>query len=213
MERIFKKEQFDGMILNPFELSDDELDLEIRSGVLFEAMGSDIWQYPSKYRPFLIRYILYLYDKGSELRRYFPDIAERKKVCAELAGLDFLKKTHQDKAEEFYELSNKASRLSMISFIKHQNNVIYGLYWSNIEHLWKLISDVSKKFTEFSNDKAYLEGQKIKSQMLELAEETLGRIKKHELELFQGDDLAKELTAKTRQGSYPEDMATIGNVY
>ena len=213
MERIFKKEQFDGMILNPFELSDDELDLEIRSGVLFEAMGSDIWQYPSKYRPFLIRYILYLYDKGSELRRYFPDIAERKKVCAELAGFDFHKKTHQDKAEEFYELSNKASRLSMISFIKHQNNVIYGLYWSNIEHLWKLISDVSKKFTEFSNDKAYLEGQKIKSQMLELAEETLGRIKKHELELFQGDDLAKELTAKTRQGSYPEDMATIGNVY
>jgi hypothetical protein len=213
MERIFKKEQFDGMILNPFELSDDELDLEIRSGVLFEAMGSQIWQYPSKYRPFLIRYILYLYDKGSELRRYFPDIAERKKICAELAGLDFHKKTHQDKAEEFYELSNKASRLSMISFIKHQNNVIYGLYWSNIEHLWKLISDVSKKFTEFSNDKAYLEGQKIKSQMLELAEETLGRIKKHELELFQGDDLAKELTAKTRQGSYPEDMATIGNVY
>jgi hypothetical protein len=213
MERIFKKEQFDGMILNPFELSNDELDLEIRSGVLFEAMGSDIWQYPSKYRHFLIRYILYLYDKGSELRRYFPDIAERKKICAELAGLDFHKKTHKDKAEEFYELSNKASRLSMISFIKHQNNVIYGLYWSNIEHLWKLISDVSKKFTEFSNDKAYLEGQKIKSQMLELAEETLGRIKKHELELFQGDDLAKELTAKTRQGSYPEDMATIGNVY
>ena len=213
MERIFKKEQFDGMIINPFELSNDELDLQIRSGVLYEAMGSEIWQYPSKYRPFLIRYILYLYDKGSELRRYFPDIAERKRICAELAGLDFHKKTHKDRAEEFYVLSNKASRLSMISFIKHQNNVIYGLYWSNQEHLWKLISDVSKQFKEFSNDKAYLEGQKIKSQMLELAEETLGRIKKHELELFQGDDIAKELTAKTRQGSYPEDMATIGNVY
>ena len=93
MERIFKKEQFDGMILNPFELSDDELDLEIRSGVLFEALGSEIWDYPSKYRPYLIRYILYLYDKGSELRRYFPDIAERKKVCAELAGFDLQIKT------------------------------------------------------------------------------------------------------------------------
>jgi len=101
----------------------------------------------------------------------------------------------------------------MITFVKYQNNVIYGLYWSNIEHLWKLISDVSKQFKEFSNDKAYLEGQKIKSQMLELAEETLGRIKKHELELFQGDDLAKELTAKTRQGSFPEDVATLGDVY
>ncbi len=42
MERIFKKEQFDGMILNPFELSNDELDIEIRSGVLFEALGSEI---------------------------------------------------------------------------------------------------------------------------------------------------------------------------
>ena len=49
--------------------------------------------------------------------------------------------------------------------------------------------------------------------MLERAEETLGRIKKHELELFQGDDIAKELAAKTRRGSFPEDMATIGNVY
>jgi len=49
--------------------------------------------------------------------------------------------------------------------------------------------------------------------MLELAEETLGRIKKHELELFQGDDLAKELTAKTRQGSFPEDVAKLGDVY
>ena len=213
MDRIFKKEQFDGMILNPFELSNDELDIEIRSGVLFEALGSEIWDYPNKYRFYLIRYILYLYDKGSELRRYFPDIEERKKVCAELAGFDLTNKIHQDKAEEFYVLSNKASRQSMISFIKYQNNVIYGLYGSNIEHLWKLISDVSKQFKEFSNDKAYLEGQKIKSQMLELAEETLGRIKKHELELFQGDDLAKELTTKTRQGSYPEDMATLSNVY
>ena len=49
--------------------------------------------------------------------------------------------------------------------------------------------------------------------MLELAEETLGRIKKHELELFQGDDLATQLAAKTRQGSFPEDMATIGDVH
>ena len=101
----------------------------------------------------------------------------------------------------------------MISFIKYQNNVIYGLYWSNIEHLWKLVSDVSKQFKEFSNDKAYLEGQKIKSQMLELAEETLGRIKKHELELFQGDETAIQLATKTRQGSFPEDMATLGDVY
>ena len=213
MERIFKKEQFDGMILNPFELTNDKLDLEIRSGLLFEALGSEIWVYPSKYRPFLIRYILYLYDKGSELRRYFPDIAERKKVCAELSGLDLTLKTHREKAEEFYVLSHKSSRQSMISFIKYQNNVIYGLYWSNIEHLWKLISDVSKQFKEFSNDKAYLEGQKIKSQMLELAEETLGRIKKHELELFQGDDIAIDIATKTRQGSYPEDMATLKNVY
>ena len=213
MERIFKKEQFDGMIINPFDLSDEDLDIQVRSGVLFEALGPEIWVYPNLYRPYLVRYILYMYDKGSELRRYFPDIAERKKVCAELSGLDLTKKKHQDKAEEFYILAHKSSRLSMISFIKHQNNVIYGLYWSNIEHLWKLISDVSKQFKEFSNDKAYLEGQKIKSQMLELAEETLGRIKKHELELFQGDDLAKDLTTKTRQGTFPEDVATIGNVY
>ena len=213
MERIFKKEQFDGMILNPFELSDTELDIQVRSGVLLEALGPEIWVYPNKYRPYLVRYILYLYDKGSELRRYFPDIAERKKVCAELAGFDLTNKTQKDKAEEFYILSHKSSRLAMITFVKYQNNVIYGLYWSNIEHLWKLISDVSKQFKEFSNDKAYLEGQKIKSQMLELAEETLGRIKKHELELFQGDDLAKELTAKTRQGSFPEDVATLGDVY
>ena len=213
MERIFKKEQFDGMILNPFELNDDELDIQVRSGVLFEALGQAIWDYSSKYRPFLIRYILYLYDKGSELRRYFPDIEERKRICVELSGLDLTIKSHKDKAEEFYVLSNKASRLAMINFIKHQNNVIYGLYWSNIEHLWKLISDVSKQFKEFSNDKAYLEGQKIKSQMLELAEETLGRIKKHELELFQGDDLAVDLATKTRKGSFPEDLATIGNVY
>jgi hypothetical protein len=213
MERIFKKEQFDGMILNPFELNDDELDIQVRSGVLFEALGQAIWDYSSKYRPFLIRYILYLYDKGSELRRYFPDIEERKRICVELSGLDLTIKSHKDKAEEFYVLSNKASRLAMINFIKHQNNVIYGLYWSNIEHLWKLISDVSKQFKEFSNDKAYLEGQKIKSQMLELAEETLGRIKKHELELFQGDDLAVDLATKTRKGSFPEDIATIGKVY
>jgi len=213
MERIFKKEQFEGMILNPFDLSDTELDIEIRSGILFEALGQAIWDYSNKYRPFLIRYILYLYDKGSELRRYFPDIEERKRICVELSGLDLTIKSHKDKAEEFYVLSNKASRLAMISFIKHQNNVIYGLYWSNIEHLWKLISDVSKQFKEFSNDKAYLEGQKIKSQMLELAEETLGRIKKHELELFQGDDLAVDLATKTRKGSFPEDIATLGNVY
>lgn len=213
MERIFKKEQFDGMIVNPFELNNKELDIQVRSGVLLEALGPEIWVYPSKYRPYLIRYILYLYDKGSELRRYFPDIAERKKICAELAGLDLTAQLQQDKAEEFYVLSHKSSRLSMISFIKYQNNVIYGLYWSNIEHLWKLVSDVSKQFKEFSNDKAYLEGQKIKSQMLELAEETLGRIKKHELELFQGDETAIQLATKTRQGSFPEDMATLGDVY
>ena len=213
MERIFKKEQFDGMIVNPFELNNKELDIQVRSGVLLEALGPEIWVYPSKYRPYLIRYILYLYDKGSELRRYFPDIAERKKICAELAGLDLTVQLQQDKAEEFYVLSHKSSRLSMISFIKYQNNVIYGLYWSNIEHLWKLVSDVSKQFKEFSNDKAYLEGQKIKSQMLELAEETLGRIKKHELELFQGDETAIQLATKTRQGSFPEDMATLGDVY
>jgi len=41
----------------------------------------------------------------------------------------------------------------------------------------------------------------------------LGRIKKHELELFQGDDIAIDLATKTRQGSFPEDMATLGNVY
>ena len=213
MERIFKKEQFDGMIVNPFELNNKELDIQVRSGVLLEALGPEIWIYPSKYRPYLVRYILYLYDKGSELRRYFPDIAERKKICAELAGLDLTVQLHQDKAEEFYVLSHKSSRLSMISFIKYQNNVIYGLYWSNIEHLWKLVSDVSKQFKEFSNDKAYLEGQKIKSQMLELAEETLGRIMKHELELFQGDETAVQLATKTRQGSFPEDMAGLGDVY
>jgi len=213
VERIFKKEQFEGMIINPFELNDSELDLHLRNGVLLEAFGKEIWVYPNKYRPFLVRYILYLYDKGSDLRRYFPDIAERKKVCAELCGLDLSNVNHKEKAEEFYVLSHKSSRLSMISFVKYQNNVIFGLYWSNIEHLWKLISDVSKQFKEFSNDKAYLEGQKIKSQMLELAEETLGRIKKHELELFQGDDLATQLASKTRQGSFPEDMATLGNVH
>jgi len=213
MERIFKKEQFDRMMINPFNLNDTELELEIRNGILFEALGPEIWKVGNKYRSHLVRYLLYLYDKGADLRRYFPDIDERKRVCAELAGLDLTDKVHKDKSEEFYTLSIKGSRLSMISLIRYQNDVIYGLYWSNIEHLWKLISDVSKQFKEFSNDKAYLEGQKIKSQMLELAEETLGRIKKHELEIFQGDDLAKELTTKTRQGSFPEDVATLGNVY
>ena len=50
--------QFDGMIVNPFELNNKELDIQVRSGVLLEALGPEIWVYPGKYRPFLIRYTL-----------------------------------------------------------------------------------------------------------------------------------------------------------
>lgn len=201
------------MVLNPFDLSDQELEIDVRNGVLFEALGPKIWEYPNTYRLKLIRYILYLYDKGSDLRRYFPDLTERKKICAELAGLDFTNHVHEAKAKEFYLLSHPCSRLSMVNFIKHQDNVIWGLYWSNSEHLFKLMEDVSKGFSDFSNDKGYLESQKIKSQLLELAEQTLGRIRKYELDLFQGDDVARDLAAKTRKGSFPEDIATTGNVY
>lgn len=209
--RPFKREAFDRMIFNPHNLDHDTIESEVRTGILNEALGETIWKYPKIYRVKAIVYLLFLYDKGTGLIKIYPNITDRKEICAQLAGFTLDKPNEKERAESLYKLENDHLRMAVISFIRFQNDITWGLYVSSTEHMWKLLQAVDKRFEEFRDPKQELDASVVKTKLLEQVDEWRSRVKGYEHELFQGDDVLRDAVIKNR-GTFSEDRAELNEV-
>ena len=80
---------------------------------------------PKTWRDRTLKYIVYLYDKNSDLIHEYPDLTERKRAAATEAGWDFLnaeKNKFNIKVERIMELRDERTRAAVLKYLELQNS-------------------------------------------------------------------------------------------
>ena len=196
------KEFFSNMIINPYG---DEFDIEDYRDQLNKMMGG-IWNKRSKNLEKSVKYILYMYDIASPLRRQFTNMDQRKKECASLAGFDMDNGKDVADAERLYSFTDETYLGFIIEFLKYQNNKTWALLVSNEEVLFQYQAQLVKPITETKSGKDHLQGLEIKGKLMAECDKIIDRIEVYEEKIF-GQD--KNLMEQAKSAPVtPEQIAT-----
>lgn len=207
----FKEKQFDCLEHNPFNEDPEETAVLCTIGRLARAMNGIQKFNPEKYRGNAAQYIMYFYDRQTPLRNLYPDVDQRKKQAAILAGFDLEK----DKGllASMFNLTNEPLTNAVISFIRFQNSRAWSGLVANEQLLWETQENLMRRFEEFKDHKQLLDAVKVKTQISETSDKIMTLIAKYEAELFAGDDVARDADAKMRStGVSPESFAISSDV-
>lgn len=210
------KENFNKLIFNPFGLSDEELIEQVeQKQKLYEVLGAEkgimgSFHTSKERRAKQIRYLLYLYDKHSPLWISDPDIKDRKKKAASLAGYDILndkKKT----LDEIFLLSDPHLAKSVSSFIRYQNSATLSSLITDEHVLYELEEAILQHLDDFKDDKQMIDHYKVKLDLTEKKQKLLELINKNKYEIWQDDKEAEEITMDLEFGRKvtPEQIAMI----
>jgi len=206
------KNQFKGLIFNPVGLSDQELIEQAREGKLFNVLAGKSGILGSAYQDehymaCQIKFVLFLYDKGSPLWMTDPDIVARKKKAASLAGFDIL----NDRLDDLFLLKNVFLARSVTSFIKYQYNIELSALISNEQVLYELQHVLREELTEFKDDKQKIDHFKTKTELLTKQDAILDLCTKYKAEIWKEDQVAYEQTMEIEYGRKvtPEQIAII----
>lgn len=170
----------------------------IRSLRGFDAI---IKNYKDKATP-IIKYICYMYDQSSPMKKHYPELEQRKRECSLLSGLAKMPPLE----EAMIDMSSELFIISIDGFLKHQNNRVWSMIVSNEEVFYEYQSKLLVK-TEEERDKDLLQALQIKSKIMNDMDEINKRLEAYYDKLYQGD---QELAAKVIiKNITPEDIADL----
>lgn len=185
---ILSKELFDNMIINPFG---DDFNIEDHREKLNEIMGG-VWKKRSASVEKGIKYILYMYDIGSPMRRQYSNMTQRKEECAVLAGFKLDRQKDANDAKKLYNFEDDIYTNFVVEFLKHQHNKTWSLLVSNEEVLYQIQAELMKPVTLSRGDKETLQGYEVKDKLMERCDSIIKRIEAYEDKIFGQDKLLLE---------------------
>lgn len=203
----YSRERFDSLIYNPYDVDEDEVKDEAFIGTLRFSLEGIRDVKPPKMVGKTVKYLLFMYDKSSPLRKIETDIQARKVKAAELSEFDLI----QDASylQDLYSLKVEGLRLVLINFIRFQNSREWAALITNEELLWETLSGILRQGGEFRDGKQFLEAIDVKTKLSEKANKIMEQIANYESLLFAGDQNAKEAALEIRSGTTPEAMAAL----
>lgn len=131
----------------------------------------------------VIKYVILLYDSKSPLRLKIPLLFDRKKECAELAGLSV--------KDNIFDLSHPKIVGYVNTYLKYQQSKVWSILAANEEVLWQYQSELLTPITQFKTDKDKLQALEIKSKLMAECDAIIKRIESYEEKLF-GDNNDKK---------------------
>ena len=185
---IFSKELFDKMIINPFG---EDFKMDDYREKLNEIMGG-VWKKRSASLEKAVKYILYMYDIGSPMRRQYSNMEQRKEECAVLAGFKLEREKDRNDAQKLYEFKDDIYTDFVVNFLKYQHNKTWALLVSNEEVLFQIQSELMKPVTNSKGDKETLQGYEVKDKLMERCDSIIKRIEAYEDKIFGQDKLLLE---------------------
>lgn len=212
-----QKQHFNNLIFNPFGIPDDEL-LEqcTNNPKLFNLLGADDGIVGDKsrnrdesYRARLVRYVFYMYDKESPLWTANPDIVDRKKAAALLAGFDII--GQKDTLEKIFNLDDIFLTNSVVSFIQYQHSNDLSALIVNEQSLYAMQASLLEHMDDFKDDKAKVDHFKTKAALMKSQDEILELNEKYKARIWRDDKEAYEKTMDIGFGraTTPEKIAKI----
>jgi hypothetical protein len=211
-----RRENFDKLIFNPFDLSDQELIEQVENNEkLFSILGGESGIMGSLHtsinrRAKHVRYTFYLYDKESPLWLSDPEIAGRKKHAASLAGYDVLNEP-QERLDELFLLKDIHLAKSVSSFIRYQNSADLSALIMNEHIMYELHDGLVRHLNDFKDDKQLVDHYKTKLELTQKQDTLLNLINQYKHNIWQGDKVAEEVVMDVEYGrkAFPEQIALI----
>jgi hypothetical protein len=149
-----------------------------------------------------IKYICYMYDQMSPMKKHFPDLAQRKVECSLLSGLC----QHKELEQAAIEFSSDLITHAIDEFLKYQNSRIWSMIVSNEEVFYEYQSKLLIK-TEADHDKDMLQALQIKSKIMSDMDTINQRLDSYYDRMYQGDgELMEQVQIKNIS---PEEIADL----
>lgn len=197
----FHKEEFENMTFNVYGTKSKDILKELPKLTRIEILSKVASSY-KEHGSSIIKYICYMYDSGSPMKKHFPELEQRKKECSLLSGLA--------KAPELeaamINMSSTFFLQAIDEFLKFQNNRIWSMIVSNEEVFYEYQSKLLIK-TEEDRDKDLLQALQIKSKIMTDMDDINKRLEGYYDKLYQGDtDLIAKVIVKNIT---PEEIANL----
>jgi len=155
----------------------------------------------------VIRYIIYLYDIGSDLNDQ-KDLQKRKESAAILAGFERHNKTDEfeKKVKDVFELKDQAVYEMIFAYLKEQNIMEWMQLKSTEESFFENQKLIIKPIDIDSGDKEkdILAAATTKEKLSDISDKYLDKMKKYEKAIF-GDH--KDVQEEVKKPVRPETMS------
>lgn len=198
---LFHKDEFDKMKFDIHGVDEGKVYVNnegMKSLKYFTALHNKL----GKKGAAVIKYICYMYDQASPMKRHFPELIQRKLECSQLSGLIKYPELHQASME----FSSEMITMAIDEFLKFQNSRIWSMIVSNEEVFYEYQSKLILK-TEADHDKDMLQALQIKSKIMNDMDVINQRLESYYDKLYQGDG---ELIEKVQiKNISPEEIASL----
>lgn len=160
-------------------------------------------------RNYVIRYIIYCYDPGSDFIEKFTNLRERKEACLIEAGFERNKKdAFDEKCMAMMDLSDDAVREMINGYLRFINNRTWSMLVSTEEMFNEYQKLIMKPVSTAGEDKEkdILAAADMKKKLREECNLMDEHLKRYYQEIFGDNDDLKELHTKKKRVS-PESIA------
>lgn len=157
----------------------------------------------------IIKYMAFLYDVESPFNKRIPDVTERKREAALLAGFDFTSPQGMAKAERLYKLSDEVYRDVVMDMLRYQRNKEFTQLVSLetfFEECARRMFQPLEDIQDGKNSKMEMDAVLVKSKISDEMQKTSEKIDILYRKLFCDDPAVKKIVAKIVQFS-PEGIA------
>ena len=166
--------------------------------------------YKGKYKDQVIKYVIYLYDKNSDLIEEYPDIRDRKEEAARLAGFEMKTKYQDSRPVTFWP---EPISFAMNGRFDHDQGV--GIFKMIIAYLmmqnnaaWTELSVLEQEYQEYielrfkgitgEKDKEVIEAATKKDKLREACQLMVDKIKSYQDQLFGDNEDVSDQTTQLR---------------
>lgn len=196
----FHKEEFEAMTFNVHDKGDD-LVAEIPHMSNCAHLVKILKTY-KKQGAAIVRYICYMYDQGSPMKKHFPELAVRKQECEHLSGVDEFPPI----AQSLRDMSSELFMDGINGFLRFQNHRVWSMIVANEEVFNEYQTRLLEKIDD-ERDKDLLAALQTKAKIMQEMDAINERLEAYYDKLYQNDsDLIAKVTFKNIS---PEEIAGL----
>jgi hypothetical protein len=197
----FHPEEFESMSFNVYPVKEKDITKQMPQIERIDSFKKILAAYKDL-GPSIIKYMCYMYDQGSPMKRHFPELSQRKKECANISGVS----ANHAVEQSLFEMTSPLFLLAIDEFLKFQNHRVWSMIVSNEEVFYEYQSKLLIK-TEEDRDKDLLQALQIKSKIMSDMDTINERLESYYDKLYQGDT---ELIAHVQlKNISPEEIAEL----